>query len=267
MMRVLMCLLTLFAMPLAAQAPARFDVVSVKPNRSGDDGVRWTFENGRFTGVNVTLKMLISTAYGQPQQPLPDFQIVGGPAWLGTDRFDIAATGPAAGQLVPELRQLVENRFGVRAHFEVSDEAVYALVLSRTDGKLGPWMRRNDRDGAAVAAGRATGEPCGAQIFPGTVAARGITMAQVVSGLARLMPEIRRPFIDRTGLTGMYDIDLTWAAQPMDNPLPGMPFPPADRKAPSMFAALDEQLGLALDPERAPVDMLVIDGAALPTVD
>lgn len=267
MKRVLIALLLLFAIPLAAQTPARFDVVSVKPNRSGDDGIRWTFENGRFTGVNVTLKMLISTAYGQPQQPLPDFQIAGGPSWLATDRFDVVAAGAAAGQLPLELRQLVEDRFEVRAHFEVRDEPVYALVLSRKDGTLGPWMRRTDRDCAAIAAGRVEGERCGGQIFPGTVAARGITMTQVISGLARLMPDIGRPVIDRTGLTGMYDIDLTWAPQPMGNPMPGMPFPPVDQKGPSLFTALQEQLGLKLDSQRGPVDVLVVDGAEQPKAD
>lgn len=267
MIRVLICAFTLIAIPLAAQAPNRFSVASVKPNRSGDDAIRWTFENGRFTGLNVTLKMLISTAFGQPQQPLPDFQIVGGPSWLGMNRFDVSAIGPASQPLAPELRQLVEDRFAVRAHFEVRDEPVYALVLARPDGRLGPWMRRNDRDCGAIAAGRVEGERCGGQIFPGTVAARGISMTQVISGLARLMPELGRPVIDRTGLTGMYDIDLTWAPQPMGNPIPGMPYPPVDQKGPSLFTALQEQLGLKLDSQRGPVDVLVIDGAEQPKAD
>jgi len=89
----------LFAVAAAAQAPARFDVVSVKPSRAGDMNIRWMFENGRFTAVNVTLKMLVSTAFGPAQQPLPDFQIVGGPAWLATDRFDVTGTADSGAAL------------------------------------------------------------------------------------------------------------------------------------------------------------------------
>jgi uncharacterized protein (TIGR03435 family) len=84
-------------------------------------------------------------------------------------------------------------------------------------------MRKNDRDCAAIAAGSIAGERCGGQIFPGKVSALGMTMTQVVSGLARLMPNIGRPVVDRTGLTGTFDIDLRWTPdQPVANAMPGM---------------------------------------------
>ena len=250
-----------------AQTP-RFDVVSVKPNRSGEMNIRWTFESGRFTAVNVTLKMLVSTAYGPPQQPLPDFQIVGGPPWLATDRFDVTANGDGGAALPALLRQLVEDRFAVRARFESRELPVYALVLVRNDGTLGPRMRRNDRDCAAVAAGRTQGEPCGGELFPGRVSARGVTPTQMVSALARLMPNVGRPVIDRTGLEGMYDLDLSWTPdQLLPNQAPDTPIQVFDPNAPSLFTALQEQLGLKLDSQRGAVNVLVIESARQPTPD
>ena len=258
----------LFAAAAAAQAPARFDVVSVKPSPAGDMNIRWMFENGRFTAVNVTLKMLVSTAFGPAQQPLPDFQIVGGPAWLATDRFDVTGTADSGAALPLLVRQLVEDRFAVRARFESRELPVYALVLVHGDGTPGPRMRRNDRDCAAVAAGQASGERCGGEIFPGKVSARGITPTQMVSALSRLMPNVGRPVIDRTGLEGMYDLDLSWTPdQLLPNQAPDTPIQAFDPNAPSLFTALQEQLGLKLDSQRGAVNVLVIDAAQRPTPD
>jgi len=251
----------------AAQAQPRFDVVSVKPNRSADRNVRWIFESGRFTAVNVTLKMLVSTAYGPAQQPLPDFQIIGGPDWFATARFDITGVTDTSAALPPLIRQLVEERFAVRARFESRDLPVYALVLARADGTLGPRMRRNDRDCATLARG-VSDERCGGEIFPGKVFARGITPTQMVSALARLMPNVGRPVIDRTGLEGTYDLDLSWTPdQLLPNQPPDTPVQAFDPNAPSLFTALEEQLGLKLDPQRDAVNVLVIEGAQPPSAD
>jgi uncharacterized protein (TIGR03435 family) len=249
----------------SAQTP-RFDAASIKPNTLGDTGYRWTFENGRFTGTYVTPKMLIATAYGPPQQPLPDFQVEGGAAWLTSDRFDIVAAGPASAPLPGLLKQLLADRFTLRAHFETRDLPIYALTLARKDGTLGPKLRRNEADCAAIAAGRVSGERCGGTIMPGHVEARGMTMALVTSGLARLMPNVGRPVVDRTGLTGSFDIELTWMPdQPVVTTMPNVPMPAIDPDAPSLFTALQEQLGLKLDAQRGPVQVLVIDHADPPT--
>jgi uncharacterized protein (TIGR03435 family) len=93
-------------------------------------------------------------------------------------------------------------------------------------------------------------------------------MTQMVSGLARLMPNVGRPVVDRTGLAGAYDIDLTWSSeQPMPNSMPGMPPPPVDPNTPSLFTALQEQLGLKLEAQRGEVEVLVIDAAERPLRD
>jgi len=257
-----------------------FEVASVKPNRSGATEIRWTFANGRFTAVNVTLKALISSAYGTPQQPLPNFQISGGPSWLDSARFDVLAQVPveAVGEnrttmtasTLGMLRGFLEERFQLRTHFESREQPIYALVLSDKNGQLGPQLRRRTVDCAAIAAGTATGEPCGGQIFPGRVSSRGVSIPQLVSGLARLMPNVGRLVVDRTGLTGTYDLDLTWTPDQLPsadrNAMP-MPTAPIDPDGPSLFTALQEQLGLKLESARGPVPVLMIDSVAQPTAD
>jgi len=254
--------------PIGSAQPLRFEVASVKLNPSHDESIRWTFENGRFTGTNVSLRMLISTAYGPPQLPLPDFLIIGVPGWIANDRFDVTGTAAAGASLPRLLRSLVEDRFALRSHVEKRDMPIYALTLARADRSLGPMMRKDDRDCAAIAAGTVAGERCGGQIVPGKVSARGITMTQMVSGLARLMPNVGRPVIDRTALTGAFDIDLIWTPdQPPANTVPGTPLPPIDPNGPSLFTALQEQLGLRLESQRDEVEVLVIDAVARPLPD
>jgi uncharacterized protein (TIGR03435 family) len=260
------------------QDPARFEVASIKPNQSGTSTIRWTFEGGRFTAVNVTLKALVSSAYAPPQQPLADFQIAGGPRWLDSARFDVTAVAPpdaGRGSGIPSaaalgmLRTLLEERFQLRTHFEARERAMYALVLNE-EGRLGPRLRQRTADCAAVASGAVKGDPCGGRIFPGNVSARGASMGQFVSGLARLMPDVGRLVVDRTGLTGTYDVDLTWTpdALPTVDPSAGpMPIPPVDPNGPSLVTALREQLGLKLESVRGSVQVLVIDSASEPTPD
>jgi uncharacterized protein (TIGR03435 family) len=258
----------------------RFEVASVKPNGSGATDIRWTFANGRFTAVNVTLKALISSAYGSPQQPLPDFQISGGPSWLDSARFDVLAQVPVeavskdstamTASTIVMLRGLLEERFQLRTHFESREQPIYALVLSNQNGELGPQLRRRTVDCAAVAAGTATGEPCGGQVFPGRVSSRGVSIPQLVSGLARLMPDVGRLVVDRTGLTGAYDVDLTWTPEQLPtaarNAMP-MPTAPIDPNGPSLFTALQEQLGLKLESARGRVPVLIIDSVDLPAAN
>jgi uncharacterized protein (TIGR03435 family) len=258
----------------------QFEVVSVKPNRSGAAEVRWTFASGRFTAVNVTLKALISSAYGTAQQPLADFQISGGPPWLDSARFDVLAQVPGgaggdAGTTMTAstlgmLRGLLEQRFRLRTHVESREQPIYALVVSDRNGRLGPRLRRRTVDCAAVAAGAATGEPCGGQILPGRVSSRGASVPQLVSGLARLMPNVGRLVVDRTGLTGTFDVDLSWTPDqlpPAGGSAMPTPTPPIDPNGPSLFTALQEQLGLKLESTRGPVPVLVIDSVAAPTAD
>src|SRR3954471_4591586 len=137
---------------VGAQAPAgppQFEVASVKPNKSGGGPMRIGFQpGGRFVATNVPVRDLISIAYGQPE-PLPNFQIIGGPGWMTSDRFDIAAKAEgdpqptAAGpptQMFLMIRSLLADRFKLVAHEETRDQPVYFLRIDRSDGKLGPQL-------------------------------------------------------------------------------------------------------------------------------
>ena len=259
-----------------------FEIVSVRSNRGSATSVEWRWQNGRLTAINVTLKMLMITAYGSPQQPLPNRLIIGGPRWIDSERYDVVAVEPSAnpgGASTPEglgrLRVLLEQRFHLRTHFERRDRPIYALVRANGNGALGPGLRPRTVDCAVVAAGVAAGERCGGQIFPGHVSARGITMTQFVSGLARLMPNVDRNVVDRTGLTGTFDLDLTWTPErSLTNsdtpgmPMPGLPAgvqpPPVDPNGPSLFTALREQLGLKLESTRGSVQVLIVDRVERP---
>ena len=281
-----------------AQSPApatprpSFEAASVKPNKEGGPFSLFFQPGGRFRATNVTAKALISAAYGTPQ-PLPDFQIVGGPKWLDTDRFDVVAK--AAGDPQPQnnappaimfqmLQSLLEERFHLKVRHETSDVPVFVLQLARPDGKLGPRLRPTDTDcadlmraarenGGGPAPPPAPGERprCGTRMFPGNISAGAQTLTQVVNGLSRLR-DLNRQVVDRTGLAGVYDLDLVWtpdaASQPPgDRPAGAPPLPPIDPNGPSIFTAIQEQWGLKLEPSRAPMNMLVIDAVERPTDD
>ena len=238
---------------------ARFEVASVKRNTSGNpDVTQWTFVNGRFVAVNVTLQMLLLTAYGQPQ-PLPEYLIEGGPAWVHSARFDVMGTAEGGTSLAPLLRQLVEDRFRVRAHFQQRERSIYTLILARQDGRLGPNIRVNSSDCDAIAAGRGGGLPCVGQIRPFLVTGVGFTMERIASALSRVVSSVGMPVVDKTGLAGRFDFSLSWT------PVEAAPTLPIDPNGPSFFTALQEQLGLKLEPGRAPVGVLTIESAETPT--
>ena len=266
---------------LVAQAPPAFEVASIKPNNSGDGRVMMENQPGRYIATNVSLRLLIRNAY-----QLQDFQITGGPSWLGSDRFDINAkvpdgmpppgppvpgAGPARLQLM--IRSLLAERFKLVVHPETKNSPIYALILARSDGRLGTELKKSETDCAAVfGAGRGRGampplpqpgDPmrCGIRIGPGNMAVGGSTLAQFANSLGMFAGRV---VLDKTGLTGNYDINLTWTPDQMPNRPPGAPDLPANADGPSLFTAVQEQLGLKLDAQRGPVEMLVIDRAEKP---
>ena len=268
---------------------ATFEVATVKLNKSGDNRIGIGFApGGRFRATNVPLRELIAAAYGE-SQPLAAFQITGGPKWIETDRFDVVGKAPGDPQPGPNgpppvmfamMRNLLADRFKLTAHRETKEFPIYALVPARADGKLGPQLRPASTDCAALmAATRARGGPppqapgermpCGMRLFPGNLSGGGTSMAQLANVLARF---VNRTVVDRTGLTGNYDVDLQWTPDQMpqgrgDLP-PGAPqLPPVDPNGPSIFTAVQEQLGLKLDAARGPVQVLVIDRVERPTED
>jgi uncharacterized protein (TIGR03435 family) len=269
-----------------AQGPTTgptFEVASVKPNKSGDGRVMIGMQpGGRYTATNVPLRALIRQAY-----QVQDFQIVGAPDWINNERFDIVAK--AEGDIPPSqpgttgpmqlmMRNLLAERFKLVTHQESREMPIYALVLARNDGKLGEKLQQSEVDCAAkMGRGRAGGPPsgpvsaerpeCGLRIGPGTMAMGGFPMTQFAQAISQF---VQRIVVDKTGLTGAYDLDLTWTPdqRPQGPPPPGAPpLPPVEPDGPSIFTAVQEQLGLKLDPQRGPVDVLVVDGVDRPTPD
>jgi uncharacterized protein (TIGR03435 family) len=260
----------------AANKLPEFEVASVKPNKSGENFVRIQGPAGRFTATNVPVRLLIRTAYR-----LQDFQIVGGPAWLNTDRFDVVAKseeGATQDQTALMLRALLADRFKLAVHNEMRELPIYALVPARGDGRPGPQLRPAAAD-CTSARGRVAGPPpgpppaagrpaCGSRMAPGNIAAGGVTMATFAASLSQF---VNRTVVDRTGLTGSYDLDLQWTPEQMPQLPPGAErpafLPPIDPNGPSIFTAVQEQLGLKLDSQKGPVDVLVIDHLEQPTED
>ena len=264
---------------LTAQAPAgqAFEVASVKPNKSGDGRVMLGLQpGGRFTATNIPLRMLVRQAFN-----VQDFQIVGGPDWMQSDRFDVIAKAPegefTAEQMRPMLRALLAERFKLASHSETRDMAVYALMKARPDGKLGPNLTPAAVDCAAVMRGRRGGPPpappqpgqkmeCGFMIGPGRMNAGGMPMANLAQSLS---PMVGRIVLDKTELPGNYDFELTYSPEglaigpPLLNGGPA----PVDPNSPTIFTALQEQLGLKLDSQKGPVDVVAIDHVEPPVPD
>jgi uncharacterized protein (TIGR03435 family) len=255
----------------------RFEVASVKRN-NGDALKMFVLvprflPGGSFEAFGVTLGSVIRLAYG-----LQDFQIVGGPKWVDTDRFDIQARGPqgAAESDAPRrLQSLLAERFALKAHRETRDHPIYALVLARADRSLGPRLRRSQLDPEKVQEQQAkalreknpeTYSPPQCGLTAGRrLGSCGITMASLAS---RFPMYVGRMVVDRTGLAGGYDYELRFGDKPIPGAGPGggFPFPaqPGEPDGPSLFTALEEQLGLKLVPQTGPVDVLVIDQVEQP---
>jgi uncharacterized protein (TIGR03435 family) len=261
---------------LHAQAPS-FEVASVKPNKTNEPQAVPQMQPGRVTLINRTLRYLVQFAYSTLESQLYEFQVVGGPDWADADRFDVLARmdgsvppGPAAanlGRLM--MRSLLADRFQLEVRVESRELPVYALVMARQDGRLGPGLRRRPESDCAGPVVARPGRPdpngnvplCGyfsggAQGGKGMLTYRGVPVSQLARPAALTRDRI---VVDRTGLTGIFDVDLTWATDVGANN-PSTP-------GPSVFTAVEEQLGLKLEPARAAVDVFVIERAQRPTPD
>jgi uncharacterized protein (TIGR03435 family) len=230
---------------------------------------------GRLTLTNFPLDRVIRWAYR-----LQGFQLVGA-GWTSSERFDIVAKAeanppPDERQLQLMMRTLLTDRFKLTVHSETRELPIYALALA---GKLGANLHPSTMDCAAVEAavrtggappaGRADERPlCGINVNGngGYLIAGGLTMPQLASNLSTL---IGRVVVDRTGLSGGFDLDLRWTPDQLPQQRVGtLELPPnLDPNGPSMFTALQEQLGLKLESTKGPVDLLVMDHVEQPTPD
>jgi uncharacterized protein (TIGR03435 family) len=263
--------------------PAKtFDAASVRQNKSGDGNSNGQTTADRVTFRNTSLKRMLLHAY-----PIQEAQLTGGPGWLDSDRFDVvakAAAGTSQAELSAMLQNLLRERFAMKLHIETRSLPIYALTLARSDGQLGPNLHvagcesyssgqgpcgtpgatgpggsyTESRDvggggGGGMSVGRAPGT--GASMMM-----KGTTMPSLAGALSGML---KRPVIDRTGLDGRFELSLRYT-------MPGAPASTdsdSTQRAPELFTALQEQLGLKLEATRGPVEVLVIDSAEHPTND
>lgn len=228
-----------------AQSSETFEAAIVRPS-----GPKSTFQStltpSQFIASRHTLQMLIQTSYPD----LPPWRMSGGPSWATTDMWDLVAKLPAGMPTDQErlyraaeqmLRNFLVEEFKLKTHFVQRDQPVYELVPAKGGPKLKPSE-------SSEASGRLTSTG---------IEQRHLTMQEFASSL--YCPNCRRqaadrPVFDKTGLNGYYDITLNWSPSNIQSDTPG----------PSIFTALEEQLGLKLQPARAAIDFLVVDQAERP---
>jgi len=256
------------AAPQTESVPtAKFEVASIKRNVSGDQNSGGGPLGGRLKEINVTLKSLISTAYG-----VRDFQISGGPGWIDSDRYDIeakAANGSGKQMVGPMLAALLADRFALRLHRETKTLPVYELTVAKTGLKLQPA-----KEGSCITPdpnnpmqpGQKITETCGYHVLGrNRFDATKVSLADLAIAFSRVLG---RTVIDKSGRTEGFDIHLTFAPYETAprSERPGDPDRQANpTDAPDLFAAVQEQLGLKLESTKGPVEVLVIDHAEKPS--
>jgi uncharacterized protein (TIGR03435 family) len=243
-----------------------YDAVSVKPNNSGTDGLLTMMRGDVYSGKNMRIINLASQAYGVKQD-----LISGLPAWADTAHYDVEAKmtpedAEAFNTLSREekiavskalLLGILEERFHLKAHVETRQLPVYDLVIAKGGLKI---KARAEGDTAWRVVKGPDGEAL-PRFREGLVNEQAIATSSFVGQLTNLM---HRMVIDKTGLTGRFDI-LMFFAPPDRNTPSGASDGTPSNDAPSIFVAMEEQLGLKLQPDKGPVDTLVIDHVELPT--
>jgi uncharacterized protein (TIGR03435 family) len=298
-----------------ADPDAQFEAASIKPADPSSPGARMGITPGRMEMIGVPARLLLRQAFR-----VQDYQIVGAPDWLSSERYAIVAKMPEnspPSNTSAMITNLLKDRFKLVTHTESREMPVYALVIARADGKLGPNLKETSAECKAMVSARAAGPgrpggpggpdgrpggpgagvtagpggagagrgaggpptpvdlrqpvPCGMMgTGPGLSAGGGQPIQALVQTLSNA---VGRPVVDKTGLTGAYDFNLRGAfdpgqgAGPLGAPPPGAILPTPDPDAPNLFTALQEQLGLKLESQRAPVDVVVVDRIEKPSLD
>lgn len=218
---------------IAFAQPQEFEAATIKPGDPEIHGTMISTPPGRLVMKNITLREAVRTAY-HLNQP----ELFGGPKWVDSEHYDIEGRADSRvprDQIMQMLQSLLADRFKVRVHRETRTLPVYALTIAKNGPKMAP--------ASAPFGSTSSG--------PRSVTAKGVTIDILVQLLTDLLMQ---PVLDRTRLTGVFDIKLDFA------PIEG----PADDPAPSIFAAIQEQLGLKLEATKGPVEVLVIDSAEKP---
>jgi bla regulator protein blaR1 len=264
-------------------AQPQFEVASIKPSDPNDRRMMFRMMPGGAINLHgVTLKALVQQAYD-----VREFQISGGPGWIGADKYDIIAKPENASGEAPSdprqlsdeqrktyqeqtrlrLQALLADRFQLKIHRETKELPVYALVVA----KNGPKLKENSATSDGLGKGMM-------RTSPGQLVGQQVGLAFLAQDLAQ---RLGRTVLDRTGLKGTYDFELNFAPEPgrggaFGGPGDGAPPPgagpglikeppPPDPNGPTIFTALQEQLGLKLESEKGPVDIIVVDHVEKPS--
>jgi uncharacterized protein (TIGR03435 family) len=274
------------------QKPA-FEVASIKVSDSADGPVFFDPTRGGFRAMNVTLRLLVRYAFdlhlpkdGMAQASVlfstaSGIQVTGGPAWIGSDRFYIEAKPPDGAvpsqqDLQLMMQSLLEDRFQLKAHRETRELPTYDLIVVK-QGKM-----RLSSDKSVSSSTRTQAASPVPQLPPGalstfglgpgpvlTMLGRGVTMSTLIRGLETWA---RRPIADKTNLAGLFDVLLRFTVEESTAALlspanggQGVPASPTDPAGPSIFTAVEQELGLKLVSSKAPVEVLVIDSVSKPS--
>ena len=267
---------------IGAQSPPAptFEVASVKQNTTDSSSSSSKDSPGSYTAINMPLRRLIALAYRV--HPAVDRDRIIRPSWVDGVRFDISARTPAgtrSDQIPAMLRGLLADRVSLVTHTEARDGTVFALVRARSDGALGPQLTVSSLDcskpeafvsgnagvdtpsAAATVSKLACGLISTVDDAGGTLRGGGRTMADLAANLTGRM---NQPVIDRTELTGRYDFVLRWTPENFSNAAANAG---PSRDGTPLVTALQEQLGLKLEAQRAPVEVLIIDRIERPSPD
>ena len=238
--------------PLAQQP--RFEAASVKRNTSGERGLSSPrFAGVTFTAVNVPVEMLISTAYGVPSRDLVD-----GPDWIrlvitGGERYDVVAKAAEGSSLQDQramLRNMLEDRFALRLRRESRQLPLYVLTKLNPQGQLGPNLRPAVKDCLPQRT------VCEGSMTAGHFSYKGAQWSAVADVIRSAVGE---RMVDRTDLSGTFDVELTYNAK-------GLSATPGDSGM-DILGAVRQQLGLKLEPGRAPFEVTVVEAVKRPTPD
>jgi uncharacterized protein (TIGR03435 family) len=258
-----------------AQSSPQFEVASIKPADPNERRMSIQIApGGRFIANGVTVRFLIQQAYG-----IKDFQITGGPSWMGTERYDVSAkpegdANVTGEQLRPMIQALLADRFKLTLHKETKEMPIYALVVGKNGPKMQESEFQDNGSGPAPGPGGGPGPVKGGgpmmggggrggmmRMGRGQLSATGVPMSTLANALSN---QLGRNVVDKTGLTKNYDYKLEFTPERgQEMPLGGGPggdeAHPVESNGPSIFTAVQEQLGLKLEAQKGPVEILIID--------
>jgi uncharacterized protein (TIGR03435 family) len=246
---------------LAAQeSKPVFEVVSIKPNATRSDSAGTSTTDHSLSAQNVTVRSLIQSAYR-----VQSHRIVGGPDWVNTDRFNVEAKMepdpmPSRAPIDPTrpdrpalmMQSMLEDRFRLKTHREMRELSVYFLVVGKDGARLKrPVEGQTGPAGPDAGSVNTNGSRARIQLRGSSISM--VRLAAVVGN------QLDRPIVDKTNLSGEYDVILTWTPQGAED------ISPSPDAAPTVFTALQEQLGLKLESGKDLVEVLVIDSAQKPS--